>query len=67
MLERLRFPWDRTDPGRGFFIPCLHTEPVRLKGLSEALKLGMLDARAVIGIKGGAMGVLFYRLPPRTE
>lgn len=67
MLHLLRFPWARTDPGRGFFIPCLDTRPVRYRGLAAALKLGLMDARAVVGIKGGAIGVLFYRLPRKSR
>lgn len=63
MLERLQFPWRKLDPGRGFFIPCLEIEQVRRKGLREALKLGLIDARASVGVKGGAIGVLFFRLP----
>ena len=63
MLSRIRFPWARLDPGRGFFVPCLDTEAVRRKGLAQALKLHMMDARAEIGVKGGAMGVLFFRKP----
>jgi len=61
MSYLIRFPWDKTERGQGFFIPCLDTEAVRIKGLNQALRYR--DARAIAGIRDGIIGVWFYRLP----
>ena len=54
-------PWERTNPGQGFFVPCLDTEAVKKKGLSEALKSRVFNAKARVGIKDGRIGVWFSR------
>ena len=61
MSYSIRFPWDKTERGQGFFVPCLDTEAVRVKGLNQALRYR--DARAIAGIRDGIIGVWFYRLP----
>ena len=40
MSYSIRFPWDKTERGQGFFIPCLDTAKVRLQlqGASAAPK-----------------------------
>lgn len=58
----IRYPWDQTERGQGFFVPCLDTEAVRIKGLNAALKYRLKDARAMVGIRREVIGVWFYRL-----
>lgn len=63
MLTRYRFPWQQLERGQAFFIPCLDPKPMMEHGLKQAVSVRVLNARAVPGILGGAIGVLFY-LPP---
>jgi hypothetical protein len=60
----IRFPWNKTEKGQGFFIPCLDTQSVRTLGLQKALALKVLDARADPCIRNGFIGVWFYRRLP---
>jgi len=32
------FPWQKTERGQGFFVPCLNVHEVRVAGLNEALR-----------------------------
>lgn len=57
---RIHYPWTELNPGEGFFIPCLDTALVREMGLREALKLKMLNARAIPGICDELIGVWFF-------
>ena len=66
MNYSIHYPWDRTERGQGFFVPCLDTEAVRIKGLNDALKYRLKDARAIAGIRSEVMGVWFYRLSDRS-
>ena len=66
MAWKIAFPWEKLEPGQGFFVPCLDTDAVREAGLKETLSILMLDARATTGIRNGLMGVWFYRLPAQT-
>lgn len=59
----VRYPWKQLEKGQGFFVPCLDTTAVREEGLRKAVSLRLLDARAIVGIRTGLMGVWFYRLP----
>ena len=59
----VRYPWTKLERGQGFFVPCLDPEAVREDGLKQAVFLHMFDARARVGIRGGLMGVWFYRRP----
>ena len=61
MKLAIHYPWEQTEKGQGFFIPCLDIEAVREEGLKKALSLRMLDARGVTGIRNGFTGVWFYR------
>ena len=61
-LKKTLFPWTKLHRGQGFFIPCLDTEKVRMAGLNAALGNRILDAKALVGVRGGRLGVLFYRL-----
>jgi hypothetical protein len=61
MKLAIHYPWDQTEKGQGFFVPCLDTAAVREEGLKEAIKLRLLDARATPGIRNGFMGVWFFR------
>jgi hypothetical protein len=62
MKLAIHYPWDQTEKGQGFFVPCLDTAAVREEGLKEAIKLRLLDARATPGIRNGFMGVWFFRV-----
>jgi hypothetical protein len=66
MKLELHFPWEQTDKGQGFFVPCLDTHAVREQGLKQAVRLRLLDARAEPGIRNGLIGVWFFRLPRKT-
>jgi hypothetical protein len=57
----VRYPWTKVERGQGFFVPCLDPEAVREDGLRKAVFLRILDAQAKVGIRGGLMGVWFYR------
>ena len=54
-------PWERTNPGQGFFVPCLDTTKVREQGLKLAMRSRVKKAEATIGIRGGLYGVWFFR------
>ena len=60
----IHYPWTKVGRGQGFFVPCLDPEAVKEDGLKKAVFLHMFDAHAKVGIRGGLMGVMFYRLPP---
>ena len=62
---KIIYPWQKTERGQGFFVPCLDPEPTRTEGLKRALDLRLFDARAQPGIRRGLTGVWFYRLPPQ--
>jgi hypothetical protein len=62
-LSLIRFPWETTERGQGFFIPCLDPDSVRELGLRKAVLCRVLDARAKTGIYEGFTGVMFYRQP----
>jgi hypothetical protein len=66
MKLSIHYPWEQTEKGQGFFIPCLDTDAVREAGLKESVKLRILDARATVGIRNGLMGVWFFRTGPRS-
>lgn len=56
----VKFPWDRVEPGQGFFVPCLDTTEIKRRGLVAAMHLG-IKATARIGIYKGRFGVFFIR------
>ena len=58
-------PWQKTEQGQGFFVPCLDPESTRTEGLKRALDQRLFDARAKPAIRKGLTGVWFYRPPPR--
>jgi hypothetical protein len=63
----IQFPWNKTERGQGFFVPCLDTQAIRTLGLGKAVALKLLDARAIPCIRGGFIGVWFYRTSLRTS
>ena len=67
MKLSIHYPWEQTEKGQGFFIPCLDTDAVREAGLKESVKLRILDAKATVGIRNGLMGVWFFRNGPRSS
>ena len=66
MKLAIHYPWEQTEKGQGFFVPCLDTAAVREEGLKAAIKLRLLDARATPGIRNGFMGVWFFRVGSRS-
>lgn len=63
----IQYPWSELERGQGFFVPCLTTASVREEGLRTALRLKLKDARGIEGIRGGLIGVWFYRKPPERK
>ena len=61
------FPWRSVERGQGFFIPCLNMQEVAAAGLREALRHRVFDAQARPGIRGGLMGVWFFRKASKRE
>lgn len=57
------YPWQKLKPGEGFFVPTLDLQGEKERGLIAALQY-MHNARAVYAIKGGILGVWFYRPRP---
>ena len=62
MVWKIVFPWEKLEPGQGFFVPCLDTQAIRQEGLLKAMRLNVPNARAVAGVSKGLIGVWFYRL-----
>jgi hypothetical protein len=62
MVWKIVFPWEKLEPGQGFFVPCLHVAPVIEAGLRDALSY-RIRATATPGIRSGLIGVWFSRLP----
>jgi hypothetical protein len=60
----IHYPWTDLERGQGFFVPCLDPEAVREDGLKKAAFLQIFDAHAKVGIRGGLIGVWFYRKSP---
>ena len=58
----VKFPWDKINPGQGFFVPCLDVLRIRELGLKAALPY-RFKAEATFGIRGGKLGVWFYVRP----
>ena len=61
MKLSIHYPWEQTEKGQGFFIPCLDTDTVREAGLKRAVQLRLLDAKATVCIRNNLIGVWFYR------
>ena len=61
MVWKIVFPWEKLEPGQGFFVPCLHVAPVIEAGLRDALSY-RIKATATPGIRSGLIGVWFSRL-----
>ena len=64
MSKHKLFPWHKLDKGQAFFVPALDVEPLREEGLKAAVTHRVLDARSVVCIMQGKLGVLFYRATP---
>jgi hypothetical protein len=61
MALKIVFPWEKVEPGQGFFVPCLDAEKVIALGLRDALSY-RIKATAAVGIRSGLIGVWFSRL-----
>lgn len=55
------YPWTEVEAGQGFFVPALNLEEERRNGLLAAVNQHVTDARATFVVKGGLLGVWFYR------
>jgi hypothetical protein len=64
MKLKIHYPWDQTEKGQGFFIPCLDTNAVREEGLKQAVRLRIFDARAFPAVRKELIGVWFFRGSP---
>jgi hypothetical protein len=62
MRVTINWPWERVEPGGGFFVPCLDLERVR-EGLRASIPHDF-PAKATFAIKDGLLGVWFYRPRP---
>jgi len=67
MKLKIHYPWDQTEKGQGFFVPCLDTDAVREEGLKQAVRLRILDAKAYPAVRNELIGVWFYRLRPASQ
>ena len=59
-----KFPWERVEPGQGFFVPCLDLAAMRRIGLMAATP-HRIRADGVPGIYRGRLGIWFFRKPDR--
>lgn len=62
---KVKFPWDKLEPGQGFFVPCLDLMRVRELGLRAAIPY-RIDAIATPGIREGKLGV-WFAIKPRSS
>jgi hypothetical protein len=65
MRVTINWPWAQLEEGAGFFVPCLDLARVREAGLRAAIP-HKFNAKARYAIKGGLMGVWFYRPRPAS-
>ena len=61
-MMKTRYPWKQLEKGQGFFVPCIDTEKTIEEGLKAALTARVMG-KALVGIKGRKLGVLFFRPP----
>jgi hypothetical protein len=55
------YPWKQLKQGQGFFVPCLDTDKVYEEGLKAAVT-ARVKGKAMAGIVGNRLGVLFWRV-----
>ncbi len=60
-MTAVRFPWNKTLPGQGFFVPCLDIAHMRMLGLRAALHENV-EVEATVGVCGGRFGLWFVRV-----
>ena len=58
----ITYPWEKLEPGEGFFVPGLNLVEVKERGLRASVPYPF-RAYATFGIKDGMLGVWFYRRP----
>lgn len=63
---KICYPWQSLKPGEGFFVPALNTALVQEMGLRAAVGQ-RLRIKAVPCIRGGLIGVWFYRPLPSSR
>ena len=63
MTKLSYYPWKELEKGQGFFVPALDLDATTEAGLLAAVRVRVTDARAIVCIRQGQLGVLFYRLP----
>ena len=61
MALKLLFPWEKTEPGQGFFVPCLDFTHIQEMGVRAAIPY-RIRVTGVPGIRDGLTGVWFSRL-----
>lgn len=59
------YPWDKVQPGEGFFVPTLDVDKVKMEGLLAAVPY-RFKVDAWNAIKDGLVGVWFCRRAART-
>jgi len=59
----IQYPWAQLKQGSGFFVPGLDLVAIREEGLRLAVGQ-RLRVKAQFGLKGGLIGVWFYRPLP---
>lgn len=63
MTKLKSYPWKGLEKGQGFFVPALDSDTTIEAGLRAAVRVRVTDARALVCIRQGQLGVLFYRAP----
>ena len=56
----IKYPWEKTPKGYGFFIPTLEPEKLRVTALLDVQRY-RVRYKAHIGVFNGMLGVLFVR------
>ena len=56
----ITYPWEKLEPGEGFFVPGLNVAEIKERGLRAAVPF-KFRTQALIGIRKGMLGVWFYR------
>jgi hypothetical protein len=59
----IMYPWEKLEPGDGFFVPGLNVEEIKERGLRAAVPQPF-KVYGIPGVKDGMLGVWFYRRLP---
>ena len=58
----MKYPWEKTPKGYGFFVPTLKPEEVKISALLDSQRYHVGAFRADIGVLNGMLGVLFTQV-----